>query len=77
MYIKEQSEGLLALDLLYISYIFLRKCHILWFTRSKVARMTFKDDFLQLSGKAVIALKYFTANLQEDIAYTKLSNNTL
>lgn len=41
MYIKEESKDLLALDLLYISYIFLRKCQILRFTWSKVARMTF------------------------------------
>lgn len=41
VYIKEQSKDLLALDLFHISYIFLRKCQILWFTWFKVARMTF------------------------------------
>lgn len=41
MYIKEQCKDLLALELLYITYIFLRKCQIQWFTWSKFARMTF------------------------------------
>lgn len=43
VYIEEQSRDLLALDLFHISYVFLRKCQILWFTWFKSCQ----DDFLR------------------------------